>query len=207
MIRRSTLILVVVFLLALAGFLLLNRQKEQAAALVTPTAASQPLFAIEASQLTGIQVADAAGREVRLERISGAWVLIDPAATATDTASVESLAGQIASLTARSFIENPPPASATGLEPPAYTIRLQLEDGSRLTAEVGSETPTKSGYYVRLDDGQTAGSRLAVVSTFSVDGITGVLDNPPIYLTPTVGLTPLSPEMLPTSGVPVTPTP
>lgn len=202
MIRRSTLILVVVFLLALAGFLLLNRQKEQAAARVTPTAASQPLFGLEASQLTGIQVADAAGREVRLERISGAWVLIDPAATATDTASVDSLASQLASLTARSFIENPPAASATGLEPPAYTIRLQLEDGSRLTAEVGSETPTKSGYYVRLDD-----NRLAVVSTFSVDGITGVLDNPPIYLTPTVGLTPLSPEMLPTSGVPVTPTP
>lgn len=207
MIRRSTLILVVVFLLALAGFLLLNRQKEQAAALVTPTAASQPLFELEASQLTGIQVADAAGREVRLERISGAWVLIDPAATATDTASAESLASQIASLTARSFIENPPAASATGLEPPAFTIRLQLEDGSRLTAEVGSETPTKSGYYVRLDDGQTAGGRLAVVSTFSVDGITGVLDNPPIYLTPTVGLTPLSPEMLPTSGGSVTPTP
>ena len=202
MIRRSTLILVVVFLLALAGFLLLNRQQEQAAAQVTPTAAVQPLFNVEASQLTGIQVADAAGREVRLERISGAWVLIDPAATATDTASVDSLASQLASLTVRSFIENPPAASATGLEPPAFTIRLQLEDGSRLTAEVGSETPTKSGYYVRLDD-----NRLAVVSTFSVDGITGVLDNPPIYLTPTVGLTPLSPEMLPTSGVPVTPTP
>ena len=202
MIRRSTLILVVVFLLALAGFLLLDRQKEQAAALVTPTAANQPLFGIEASQLTGIQVADTAGREVRLERISGAWALIDPAATATDTASVDSLASQLASLTARSFIENPPAASATGLEPPAFTIRLQLEDGSRLTAEVGSETPTKSGYYVRLDD-----NRLAVVSTFSVDGITGVLDNPPIYLTPTVGLTPLSPEMLPTSGSPVTPTP
>jgi hypothetical protein len=202
MVRRSTLFLVVIFLLALAGYLLLNRQQEQAAAQITPTAATQPLFEIEASQLTGIQVADAAGREVRLERISGAWVLIDPTATVTDTASADSLASQIASLTARCLIENPPAASATGLEPPTYTLRLQLEDGSRRVAEVGRETPTQSGYYVRLDN-----NRLAVVSSYSIEGITGVLDNPPIYLTPTVGLTPLSPELLPTSGTPATPTP
>ncbi|HWQ84794.1 MAG TPA: DUF4340 domain-containing protein [Anaerolineales bacterium] len=202
MIRRNTLILVGVFLLALAGYVLLNRQQEQAAAQITPTAATQPLFEFEASELTGIQVADSSGREVRLEMMSGAWVLVDPTAEATDTERVTSLATQIASLTARSLIENPPAASAMGLEPPAYTVRLQLGDGSRLTLEVGAETPTQSGYYVRLADG-----RVAVVSTFSVDGITAVLDSPPVYLTPTVGITPFSPDMLPTSGAGTTPTP
>lgn len=202
MIRRSTLVLVFVFVLALGGYLLFNRQKEQAAALVTPTSATQPLFDIEASELTGMLVADAAGREVRLELISGAWVLIDPTVEATDTAEATSLASQLAALTARSFLETPPAASALGLEPPAFTIRLQLSDGSRLTAEVGAETPTQSGYYVRLGDG-----RVAVVSTYSVEDITAVLDDPPIYLTPTVGITPFSPEMLPTSGAATTPTP
>ena len=156
----------------------------------------------------------ASGRQVRLEQMSGAWVLIDPTAEATDTARAASLATQLGSLTIRSLLETPPAASAMGLEPPAYTIRLMLGDGSRLTAEVGAETPTKSGYYVRVTDGRRPGEALvAVVNTFSVQSIVDVLDSPPIYLTPTVGLTPLSPDMLPTSEnsatpwVPSTPTP
>lgn len=202
MIRRNTLVVVLVFGLALAGYLLLNRQKEQAAALVTPTAATQPLFDLGANEITAIQVTDAGGREVRLEMSSGAWVLVNPAAEATDTAAATSLASQVASLTARSFLETSPAASAMGMEPPAFTIRLSLSDGSQLSADVGAETPTKSGYYVRLD-----GGRVAVVSTPSLNAITAVLDKPPIYLTPTVGLTPLSPEMLPTSGAATTPAP
>lgn len=202
MIKRSTLILVVVFLLALSGYLLLNRQQEQAAAQITPTASTQPLFALGENEITSLQVRDAGGQEVRLEKIAGAWVLTNPEAEATDNDKANSLASQVASLTARSFLEAAPEASATGLETPAFTIEVKLADGSELSAEVGVETPTKSGYYVRLNDG-----RVAVVNTFSVDSITDVLNNPPIYVTPTVGITPLSPEMLPTSGPAVTPTP
>lgn len=202
MIKRSTLILVVVFLLALSGYLLLNRQQEQAAAQITPTASTQPLFALGENEITSLQVRDAGGQQVRLEKIAGAWVLTNPEAEATDNDKANSLASQVASLTARSFLEAAPEASATGLETPAFTIEVKLADGSELSAEVGVETPTKSGYYVRLNDG-----RVAVVNTFSVDSITDVLNNPPIYVTPTVGITPLSPEMLPTSGPAVTPTP
>lgn len=202
MIKRSTLILVVIFLLALGGYLLLNRQQEQAAAQITPTASSQPLFNLGENEITSLQVSDASGKQVRLEKIAGAWVLIDPEVERTDNDKASSLAAQVAGLTVRSFLEAAPDDSATGLAAPAYTIDLKLSDGSELSAAVGAETPTKSGYYVRLSDG-----RVAVVSTYSVDTITDVLDNPPIYVTPTVGLTPLSPEMLPTSGAAVTPTP
>ena len=200
MVRRNTLILFILFLLVLSAYVLFNRQQEQQAALVTPTAATQPLWDIDASTITGIQVEDASGRQVRLEQISGAWVLIDPTAEATDTARAASLATQLGSLTVRWLLETPPAASAMELEPPAYTIRLSLGDGSRLSAEVGAETPTQSGYYVRLNDG-----RVAVVNSYSVESIVGILDNPPIYLTPTVGLTPLLPDMLPASEISATP--
>lgn len=200
MLRRNTLILFILFLLALSAYALFNRQQAQQAALVTPTAATQPLWELDASTITGMQVEDASGRQVRLEQMSGAWVLIEPTATATDTAKATSLATQLASLTVRSLLETPPPASLMGLEPPAYTIRLSLGDGSRLSAEVGVETPTQSGYYVRLNDG-----RVVVVNSYSLEGIVGILDNPPIYLTPTVGLTPLSPDMLPTNEISATP--
>jgi hypothetical protein len=200
MVRRNTLILFILFLLALSAYVLFNRQQEQQAALVTPTAATQPLWDIDASTITGIQVEDASGRQVRLEQMSGAWVLIHPTAEATDTARAASLATQLGSLTVRSLLEIPPAASVMGLEPPAYTIRLMLGDGSRLTAEVGMETPTQSGYYVRLNDG-----RVAVVNNYSLENIVSILDNPPIYLTPTVGLTPLLPDMLPTSEISATP--
>lgn len=202
MLKRSTLILVVVFLLALSGYLLLNRQQEQAAAQITPTAATQPLFTLGENEITSLQVRDAGGKAVRLEKIAGAWALIEPQADATDNDKASSLASQVASLTARSFLEAAPDASATGLQTPAFTIEIKLSDGSDLSAEVGVETPTQSGYYVRLNDG-----RVAVVNTYSVDTITDILNNPPVYVTPTVGITPLSPEMLPTSGVEVTPTP
>ena len=206
MLRRNTLILFILFLLALSAYVLLNRQQEQAAALITPTAATQPLWDIDASTITGIQVEDAGGRQVRLEQMSGAWVLIDPTAAATDTARAASLATQLGSLTMRSLLDKPPAASAMGLEPPAYTIRLMLGDGSRLTAEVGMETPTKSGYYVRMTDNRhTDNVLVAVVNTYNVESIVDVLDSPPIYLTPTVGLTPLVPDMLPTSESSATP--
>lgn len=205
MIRRSTFILVIVFLLALSGYLLLNRQQEQAAAQITPTLAAQPLFAFGADEITGLQLADAGGRQVRLEKMAGGWTLIDPTVEATDNDAAASLASQVGSLTARSFLEPAPAAgtlSAFGLQPPAYTLEIRLADGSSQSVEIGTETPTKSGYYVRLED-----ARVAVVNSFSVNSITAALDNPPVYLTPTVGLTPLAPEMLPTSGVATTPTP
>jgi len=206
MVRRNTLILFILFLLALSAYVLFNRQQEQQAALVTPTAATQPLWELDASTITGIQVEDASGRQVRLEQMSGAWVLIDPTAEATDTARAASLATQLGSLTVRSLLQTPPAASVMGLEPPAYTIRLMLGDGSRLTAEVGMETPTQSGYYVRMTDSRRPDNALvAVVNTYSVESIVDVLDSPPIYLTPTVGLTPLSPNMLPTSEISATP--
>ena len=205
MIKRSTLILVIVFLLALSGYLLFNRQQEQAAAQITPTPSSQPLFELGEREITSLQVSDAGGRAVRLEKIAGAWTLIDPQAQATDHDRAEALAAQVAALATRSFLESTPETNALrafGLDAPAYTIQLKLSDGSALRLAVGAETPTQSGVYVRVDEG-----RVAVVNTYSLEAITAILDDPPIYVTPTVGLTPLGPEMLPTSGAATTPTP
>jgi hypothetical protein len=67
-----------------------------------------------------------------------------------------------------------------GLDDPEYKMILKFTSGVERNIDVGVITPTGSGYYVRVDGGETI-----IVSNSAIDSLIGLLGNPPYALTET----------------------
>mgnify|MGYP001171295868 CR=1 FL=1 len=185
MIRKTTWIVLAIFIAALAIALLWQRNKQQQAAEATPTegGASQSLFGID-EQITAVRLERVGDRVVELKRNDQEeWTIAWPEGLEPDSASLDSTLSQLASMTVLSALEDAPPLEDMGLTAPAYRILITLKNGKQFYAAIGKETPTGSGYYVQGSD-----HRLSVVSKFSLDSILGLIDNLPLKPTPTVAV-------------------
>ena len=80
------------------------------------------------------------------------WKISSPADLRIDPSKVESLAINVSSVIADKLIEeNAADLSKYGLDKPVR-VTVQMNDGSVKTLEIGSQTPTKAGYYVKEKD-------------------------------------------------------
>ena len=76
-----------------------------------------------------------------------------------------------------------------------------LENGQKITINVGKAAGAGTGYYVLTD------ARVVyIVNKFSLDSLIGMLDLPPVMPTPTPEPT-LDPTVVPTEEQSITPTP
>ena len=181
MIRRTTWVILAVFVVVLGLAWYLQRNGGAEGTQATPTPGSQPVFDFTENEVAGLRIEAAQGEAVALVRgAGGAWTLAEPQAEATDTERADSAVQQAAGLMATTTLESAPAPEATGLDPAAYLITLDLSDGSQRLLRVGKETPIETGYYVQVDDGP-----VQVVSKFSLDTLIELLENPPIPPTPT----------------------
>jgi hypothetical protein len=201
--RWSTIITIII-LAALVGFAFyLNREKETADAEATPTGEGiSYAFDVEAANINSIEVKPAGGEAVKLVRNeSNAWALELPEQVEADQGLAESAASQAAALLIVSPIEGDP--EIFGLDQPTYTITLEYADGSIHTLEVGDNSPTNNGYYVRVDK-----EKMLLVSLGAIDSLTNILAFPPYLNTPTpTALPPTETPVPPTAETTVTPTP
>jgi hypothetical protein len=181
MIRRSTWLLVAVFVVVLGGAV--YWQQRPAASPeneATPIPATQPLFPVTSEELTGLQVQETTGGAVILERdADGLWELVQPAGAETDQAEVETKLGQLTSLRIKTSLEPAADLSIFGLDSPAYRVSLRTTDGQEYGLAVGDLTPTGDGYYVQLN-----GNPPQVVNKINIESFLGILDEPPILLNP-----------------------
>jgi hypothetical protein len=197
MIRRSTLVLVVIFAALVAGALFWQRsQDKKGPAEATATPGSQLLFHFNGN-ITGLRLERTSGGLLELGRDEqGAWKLIYPKADETDITAVESAVSQLISVPVISTLEEGPSMEDAGLATPAYRLLINLDDGSQVVMNVGNVTPTGAGYYVLVSQ-----QGMSIVSKFSLDPFLKLLDNLPIKLpatpeagtqnTPGVSLTPV----------------
>lgn len=190
-----------IFVVAIAYFINRNTQIAKEAE-ITPTVTEQ--FVFDATKtIKSIKVEPAEGPTTAIERnADNVWVLTQPEAAEADQALSEAAASQITSLKIIQTIEGSDP-SIFGFDAPTYVITITFEDGASNKLEVGDNTPTNKGYYVRLD-----GKDMFIVSLNSIDALSNLVDFPP-YLhtpTPTATATPL-PTATPVSTSEVTPTP
>jgi hypothetical protein len=119
--------------------------------------------------------------EVRRENGQEQWILVEPPHEEdTDSQQVQTMVDQLVALRESSALEAAPSLDVTGLESPAYTITLTLEDGTDEKLYIGDETITGSTYYVRVEGGSPQ-----VVNQYSVDAAIGMLDTLPLLPTPT----------------------
>ena len=208
MIRRST-VVYLVLLLALAGaYYYLNHREKPADIEVTAEPGTEIaqayLFTAEDGTPSSIHLESKAGQVVEVARgADNAWALTQPVEAKADQAAAEAVASQI---TTMSILDTVPDVDTklVGLETPEYVLTVKFTSGVERTVDIGVITPSESGYYVRDADG-----KVIIVSKSAIDSLLGLLDNPPYLETltpspipPTATLTPLPASQMPETGTP-----
>jgi len=199
MIRRST-VVYIVLLLGLAGvYYYLNNREQPADISVTlePTEEISYLFTAEQGVPTSIRIESKSGEVVEVARdAENAWALTEPIEAEADPAASEAAATQVTTMRILDRVPDIDP-EIIGLEIPEYILTVQFTGGVERIVQIGVITPTESGYYVR-----EAQDEILIVSRSAVDALIGLLTNPPYLAT----LTP-SPTPNPVTETPVPPTP
>jgi len=188
MIRRNTWIVIVVFAILLAATLYWQQTRgsrvEQPEG--EPTQESSVVFDVHGADVVGVTVQDSAGRSLRLIRESESiWTMTVPVENAADNSAVETAITQLLASTSSTTLSSTTPLEDLGLATPDKHIVLDLDDGRQININIGKITPTGSGYYVLTSD-----RKIMVVSTYSLDTVIKLLDNPPIQPTPTPEVVP-----------------
>ncbi len=194
MIRRTTWILVAIFVVLIAVAWILQRSSNSSEAGATPTSEVSYLFNTGDHSIVEMRISNAAGDAVEMKmNPDGSWNLVQPQDKEADTSRIESGISQAEGLQVVSSLDTGLSLDVIGLDPAAYEISVIYEDASSQLALIGDKTPTGSGYYAKLVDGP-----IQIVSPFSMDGILDLLKDPPIQPTPTPSTEPgATPSMEP----------
>ena len=161
-----------------------QRVKETREAQITPTPTTSFLFDLGGKTITGIAIEGSSNQVVSALRSSnGSWTLVEPDGEAADSSRLDSAIGAASGFQVLSTLNKPVDLETLGLNPASYHIDLVLDDGSKLTAFIGSLTPIQNGYNVFVE-----GQPLKIVDRVSVDNLIALITDPPILQpTPTGG--------------------
>jgi len=178
MIRRSTWIILGIFLVLVAVVLIWQRVDETQQAQITPTPSARYLFDLGDNTITGIAITGPAGQSVAATKnADGSWTLDEPSGQTADSSRIDAAVGTASGLQVISTLDQAGDLETLGLNPASYHIELTLSDGSQLIAFIGNLTPTQSGYNVLIE-----GQPLKIVERFALENVLDVLANPPILL-------------------------
>src|SRR6266511_3682273 len=140
MIRRSTVVYIII-LLALAGtyYYLKNREQPAADILVTPEATEPTayLFTADEGVPTSIRIQSKSGETVELARdADNAWALILPVEAKAEQGSSEAAATQVSTMR---ILDKVPEVDLgiVGLETPEYLLTVKFNGGTERTIHIG----------------------------------------------------------------------
>jgi len=187
--RRSTTILILLFILMAGAYYFLNNREKPAdiAVTVAPDSGTSYLFTPEDGLPTYIHIESKEQNVVEVtQNTDKAWAFVKPIESAADQGSVEAAASQVSTLRVLEHLPDIAPKDV-GLDTPEYKMTMKFTSGVERNIEVGVVTPTESGYYVRVDGGE-----IVIVSKSALDSLLELLNNPP-YL-PTETPPPPTPE-------------
>ena len=180
--KRSTTIILIIFV-ALAGLMAYLKQKDDGTAIddveTTPTAPVEFLLTNTDGVPSTIDIQSNTGEQVTIARNErGVWVLKQPIETGANQGSAEAAATQIKSLR---IVSHPEVATdVVGLNPPSYTLTVELSSGSEKIVRIGDITPTGSGYYANIEGSE----EVLILSKDGVDSLVIMLESPPYENTP-----------------------
>jgi Domain of unknown function (DUF4340) len=208
MIRRST-VVYIVLLLAMAGaYYYLNNRNKIAAIEVTVEPSSEVtqayLFTAEDGTPASIRIESKAGQIVEIGRgADNAWTLTQPIEAKADQGAAEAAASQITTMSILDTVPKIDP-KIVGLETPEYVLTVKFTNGVERIVDIGVITPTESGYYVRDSEG-----KVIIISRSAIDSLLGLIGNPPYLETltpssilPTETSTPIPASQTPEIGTP-----
>ena len=183
--RRSSLIYLLLFAIAVVIYIVLNNRAKTAAdseALSTPEPTEEISFLFDATDgvPTRIRIKSKAGEIVEMALdANNVWAVVLPTEAAADQGYAEAVASQVTVMFVRERIQNID-LEVVGLNDPEYVLTAAFSSGVERKVEVGVMTPSESGYYTRNEAGE-----ILIVSRDAVDALLGLLINPPYAPTAT----------------------
>ena len=203
MIRRPTVVYIVLLLVLAGAYYYLNNREQPAEIELTVEPSSEVaqeyLFTAEEGTPTSIRIESKSGETVEVARgEDNAWTLVQPVEAKADQGAAEAAASQVTTMPILDAVPDLDPG-IIGLDDPEYVLTMKFTGGGERTVDVGVITPTESGYYVRESD------KIVIVSRSAIDALLGLLTNPPYLETPTPA--PVTPEAGTPSSESATPQP
>lgn len=193
--KRSTWIMLIA--LALAGGLYWYLQQPNNLAGKVLNAGATPTSEVLGTLISpdyavnGLTIQDASGQSVKIVQEDGIWMVIASEKGPADQSAAEMAITQAQALQMEAKIASAPDLAAFGLDEPAYSLTLMIENGAPITLKIGNPTVTEIGYYVQKEDGS-----VVVVSKYGLEDLLNLLSNPPFPATPM----PVSAEETPTTA-------
>jgi hypothetical protein len=199
MIRRSTVVYIVLLLGLIGAYFYLKNRAQPADIELTAEpsleATQAYLFTADEGTPSSIRVESKAGQVVEVTRgAENAWAMTEPIEAKAEQGAAEAAATQVTTMRIVDTIPGNVDLELVGLQSPEYVLTVKFTSGVERTVDVGVITPTESGYYVRDPDG-----KVLVVSQSAVDALLGLLDNPPYAETPTPSPVPATEILTPLS--------
>ncbi len=182
MIKRTTWILLFILALALIAYFAIKARSSAISSQATPTSLADIFLVTQADgTLQVLHIADKQNRLFQMQRdSSGTWIVTEPIPGTADQSLAEAAGTQVGALRIVTTLDSSLNLGDAGLDTPAYTIDLTFASGIKHIIQVGSLTPTTSGYYVRYD-----ARNLYVVSQSGIDALLNLLTAPPFPATET----------------------
>jgi hypothetical protein len=180
MIKRTTWILLVILALVIVAYFMVKSRSSATSSEVTPTALGNSFLVTQADgTLQVLRISDKQNHLFQMQRdSSGTWVVTLPTPGAADQSLAGAAETQVGALRIVTTLDNSLNLGDAGLDSPSDTIELTFVSGLKHVIQVGTLTPTNSGYYVRFDAGN-----LYVVSQSGIDALLNLLTAPPFPAT------------------------
>jgi hypothetical protein len=211
MIKRPTFLMLVILALVVVAYFVIKARGLNSSATSTPSAtANNYLITPSDGTLQVLRISDSKNNLFQMQRdTGGTWVITLPSTGQADQALAGAAETQVGALRIVTSLENSLNLTDAGLSTPADTMELTFSNNLKHVIQIGSLTPTASGYYVRFDTGN-----LYVVSQAGIDALLKMLTSPPFPATETpnataqntAASTPAIASVTPSFGT-ITPTP
>ncbi len=185
MLRKTTIVLFILFVLAVLFTYALETSPANIARQITPSATLSPqLIKFSSSEIVRIDLNSNEGNAITLEK-DQQWTYKDDKQTTVDQGKVEMFLSNIQSLTTISSLNPVSDLDAFGLGKSAKIITLFSETNEQTTLKFGSKTPVESGYYLVVDNNAPV-----VVSIYGAEDIFALMSKDSLKsTTPTPSLT------------------
>jgi hypothetical protein len=123
-----------------------------------------------------------------VERSGMTWRVVAPSPGDADILRVYNVADQVAMMRSRVLKGD---LATFGLVEPQAKVTLGLSDEKTVSFTIGDQNPNRTDYYVQKEDDP----EVHLVAASSIDGLLGMVDNPPYPATPVPPPSPVQTEM------------
>jgi hypothetical protein len=203
--KRTTWIFLGVFILVLAGFLLIQNIEKNKEAPVEDTGSTltpvPSLRSFDDQELYAIVYKEAGEISIRLEKVDTLeWTVTTHPEGQVTAGNIEEILSYLSNMELISVLSSPPSLSDVGLDDPEKALQIEYEEGTTYTISIGTATAFTDGYYAQVDDYDT----VVVLPIAYVDQVITLLNETTRPPTPTPTLPAANSEG---SGTPATPMP